>query len=93
MTQPRTRVIQLECNSKITVGRYDGDVATRRVGGGETGIRGVEDARFLAYDPEVVPVQVEGVVETEAGLVFNDENSPLVRVVAGYFLKQDVSPL
>lgn len=69
MHQPRARVVGGEGNGEPAAGGQDGAVATRGVVEVELGGRGrrVEDARAVAEDVEVVPVQMHGVGNRNLG--------------------------
>lgn len=67
MDEPGARVVEQERNGEVSARGEGGDVAAHGVLGVELGVRQVELAGLLGEDPEVVAVEVDGVVEAAGG--------------------------
>lgn len=87
--EPCTGVVQLEGDGEVAVTREGSDVTTRRVDHVQGGDVAGPHAGVLAEDEEVVAVQVDGVVDAEAGVVLNDEDDELGRGDIGRALHDD----
>lgn len=77
MDEPCTGVVKLEGDGEVAVTRESGNVTAGRVDHVQGGGVAVPHASILAEDEEVVTVQVDGVVDTEAGVVLNDKDDEL----------------
>lgn len=75
--EPCTGVVKLEGDGKVAVAGEGSNVTARRVDHVQGGGVAVPHASILAEDEEVVAVQVDGVPDTEAGVVLNDKDDEL----------------
>lgn len=89
MDEPCTRVVKLEGDGEVAVTRESSDVTTRRVNHVQGGGVAVPHSSILAEDEEVVAVQVDGVPDTEAGVVLNDKDDELGSSDTGSTLHND----
>lgn len=77
VADPGARVVDGEGDGQVAVARQRGRVAARRVLEVPRGLGPVEGAAFLGEHPEVVAVEVDGVVDAESRFVLDDEHGEL----------------
>lgn len=63
MREPDTRVVQQKRDRQVPTGREGRNISTHGILGVEFGVVDVEGPLLGGQDPEVVPVEVEGVVD------------------------------
>lgn len=87
--EPCTGVVKLEGDGEVAVTRESGNVTARRVDHVQGGGVAVPHSSILAKDEEVVAVQVDRVVDTEAGVILNDKDDEFGSVDTGSALHND----
>ena len=78
MQEPGAGIVFLEGDGEVAVPRESGDVTTGRVDQVQGAGFEVEDSGGLADDPEVVAMEMDGVVEADSALIFDYVDGPLI---------------
>jgi hypothetical protein len=78
MQEPRAGIIFFKGDGEVAIPREGGDVTTGRIDQVQGAGFEVEDAGGLADDPEVVAMEMDGVVEADSALILDYVDGPLI---------------